>query len=347
MPTCATVRSYDDHPSFEVLEPRLLLNGTVDLGLSAAEVPEVPPGYLLECDANGDGRVDGGDLGIFQQNYDPVGIGENIYQMGDWDLDGKIDGGDLSLWQQFYDPLGSDGLQNIGSGEFTTRAPGPGEVAINTAGYLISSPGYYILTADITAEASAIGINCGNVTLDLNGHTITWGTDAVLSDGVVTYNSWQSGNVGHAGIMSPSRPDRTDDFPGAFGWNPSRPNVVIGNGRIVQGNGSGLAYSHGIDLGGCQGAELHDLIIEVDAPDTQGLLVGRDADVHHMTFLHGGTHVTNRHQQLAVVVLSAGGEILQRHVVTTRADRGPQAVGLRICEAVRQCTDMAGPSLLG
>ena len=61
-------------------------------------------------DANGDGKVDGGDLAIWQQNYDPLGTGNNTFATGDWNADNTIDGGDLALWQQNYDPLGpSDG----------------------------------------------------------------------------------------------------------------------------------------------------------------------------------------------------------------------------------------------
>jgi hypothetical protein len=72
----------------------------------AAEIPG---------DANGDGKVDGGDLAIWQQNYDPLGTAQNTFAMGDWNGDGKIDGGDLALWQQNYDPLGTGGLDGLGS----------------------------------------------------------------------------------------------------------------------------------------------------------------------------------------------------------------------------------------
>ena len=58
-------------------------------------------------DANWDGKVDGGDLSIWQQNYDPLGLNPNTWEMGDWNCDNRIDGGDLALWQQFYGPIGS------------------------------------------------------------------------------------------------------------------------------------------------------------------------------------------------------------------------------------------------
>jgi len=57
-------------------------------------------------DATGDGKVDGGDLARWQQNYDPLGTKGATPEKGDFNGDGKIDGADLALWQQHYNPLG-------------------------------------------------------------------------------------------------------------------------------------------------------------------------------------------------------------------------------------------------
>ena len=74
-----------------------------------------PSAGPIPGDSNNDGKVDGGDLAIWQQNYDPLGTGNNTFTMGDWNLDGKIDGGDLALWQQGYNPLGSLGTGGLGA----------------------------------------------------------------------------------------------------------------------------------------------------------------------------------------------------------------------------------------
>ena len=59
-------------------------------------------------DATGEGKVDGADLALWQQNYDPLGTDPtNDWGKGDWNGDGKVDGADLALWQQNYDPLGA------------------------------------------------------------------------------------------------------------------------------------------------------------------------------------------------------------------------------------------------
>lgn len=62
---------------------------------------------LTPGDGNADGLVDGADLGIWQQNYDPLGLNVNTFAMGDWNFDGRVDGADLALWQQNYLPISS------------------------------------------------------------------------------------------------------------------------------------------------------------------------------------------------------------------------------------------------
>ncbi len=79
-------------------------------------------------DANGDGKINGGDLAIWQQNYDPLGLNENnTFAMGDWNGDGRIDGGDLALWQQNYDPIGTG---STGAFRPTADIPEPGTLLL-------------------------------------------------------------------------------------------------------------------------------------------------------------------------------------------------------------------------
>ena len=73
-------------------------------------VIDIPEPSNLRGDADGDWDVDGDDLAIWQQNYDPVGLNQNTFQMADWDGDGDVDGGDLAFWQQNYDPVGVSGV---------------------------------------------------------------------------------------------------------------------------------------------------------------------------------------------------------------------------------------------
>jgi hypothetical protein len=65
-------------------------------------------------DATCDGVIDGADLALWQQSYDPLGssASTNRWIIGDWNGDGAVDGADLALWQQNYDPLGT-GLSEV------------------------------------------------------------------------------------------------------------------------------------------------------------------------------------------------------------------------------------------
>ncbi|MFB3892924.1 MAG: hypothetical protein ACE15C_12965 [Phycisphaerae bacterium] len=198
--------------------------------------------------------------------------------------------------------------EKIGCGKFTTREPAAGETAIDKAPFKIDKAGKYILTKDITADGSAIGILADDVTIDLNGHTIKYGAGVVKpAKPIITYNSRQSGNIGHAGILLPGRPDATEDFEG-FIWGKRR-NITVANGRIVDGAGEGLAYCTGLNLEGAQNAEVSNVIVEVAAPDTFGLVVGPKSKVHDVTIIHNGKVVTNRHQQVADLATGDGCEV--------------------------------------
>ena len=69
-----------------------------------AFVAKLAPG--LPADANHDGKVDSADLAIWQRNYDPLGLHQNTFEMGNWDGDGDVDSADLAIWQRNYNPLG-------------------------------------------------------------------------------------------------------------------------------------------------------------------------------------------------------------------------------------------------
>jgi hypothetical protein len=101
----ASVNEMERRPSFEPLEPRLMLNAApTDINLSHDRVNEQAPNgtlvamlsgsdpdgdgdgtggddynftfFVLKCDANGDGRVDSGDLALWQQRHNPLGLQE-------------------------------------------------------------------------------------------------------------------------------------------------------------------------------------------------------------------------------------------------------------------------------
>ena len=67
----------------------------------------------------------------------------------------------------------------VGCRAFTTREPAADETAIDKLPFVIEKPGKYILTKDLECEASGIAVKANDVSLDLNGHAITYGTGVV------------------------------------------------------------------------------------------------------------------------------------------------------------------------
>ncbi|MBZ0154752.1 MAG: carboxypeptidase-like regulatory domain-containing protein [Alphaproteobacteria bacterium] len=163
----------------------------------------------------------------------------------------------------------------------------------------------YVVVNDITAEGTAFTVTASGVTLNLNGYTVTYGTqDAKAAYGVSV-----------EGVK--------------------RKNIVLVNGRIVQGEGkcrgkpgSGkncnpvYAYeTFGMEIGGVE--------ISYHAADTHGIYLqwGRDAHIHHSVIRDLGTGVKDRHQ--GIDALRAGkvvGAKVHHTIVKTRQ------VGIRVGE---------------
>ncbi|HUU85066.1 MAG TPA: SBBP repeat-containing protein [Phycisphaerae bacterium] len=108
--------------------------------------------HVLKCDANGDTRVDGGDLALWQQHYDPLGQHANDAGMGDWNGDGKIDGGDLALWQQRYNPLGLPAPMKANATPVVAEAkPAVAEVQVTSVTEPMATPP--LATAEVTVAS--------------------------------------------------------------------------------------------------------------------------------------------------------------------------------------------------
>ncbi len=87
-----------------------LLAVAYDRDFSAGDPKPLSVALVHPGDANIDGKVDGGDLALWQQHYDPLGLNTgNYFGWGDFNGDGRINGRDLALWRQNYDPLGTLG----------------------------------------------------------------------------------------------------------------------------------------------------------------------------------------------------------------------------------------------
>lgn len=107
-------------------------SGTNGSGSSGAQYEPFLLTIAITGDANGDNRVDSADMGIWQQNYDPLGHNQNAFRRGDWNWDGKVDSRDLALWQANYCPLGAPVVLEIPLNEVrpVPAVPEPGSLIL-------------------------------------------------------------------------------------------------------------------------------------------------------------------------------------------------------------------------
>jgi hypothetical protein len=220
--------------------------------------------------------------------------------------------------------LGDD---SVGCQKLSSRAARADEIVIDSLPYCIDSAGSYILTRDLVSPSSGILIYASDVTLDLNGHSITYSsavTPTPPGKRIFTYNGLQEGNVGHHAICSPNRPDYTYDWNSKVQWNKLFHNVTIKNGVVLSGESAGLSYSPALLLDGItHKGIIENVAVGIDTDDSEALIAGKNFLIRNCTIFHSGTVVSNRHQQLGVVILSDSAEI-QRSLIYG----GPQ-VGIK------------------
>jgi hypothetical protein len=191
-------------------------------------------------------------------------------------------GGPTEHGPTFSDPVLAKSCEELGleMGSFEMDiGAGQADIALPSRSNSNSSPGAvlnaadteYVLTSDVTTPGTAFTISVSNVTLNLNGHTITYGTsDSADSNSYGVY-------VG-------------DNLSG----------VVIANGNIVQGNGN----CQGVNGIGCNPVRtvsgtdtIGGLRLEYHTGDTGGIASTKvPAEIHHNTLVDSGSGIIDRHQ---------------------------------------------------
>ena len=201
-----------------------------------------------------------------------------------------------------------------------------GEVTIG------SSNTRLVLQNDIIAAGSGVGFAAGranirNVELDLNGHTIFFGTQKrLLPEGVIilTYNGrkpddkQQGRNISAHGVYSVCDPryiyeaSNFADNKWVNGISSVRIYSSKPGGRITQGAGKS-AYSSAIYLQGhCKviigGDPKSPLELEINGADSFGVGAGgcKAVSISYLKITQTGRHVSNRHQVVAAINLGKG-----------------------------------------
>ena len=151
---------------------------------------------------------------------------------------------------------------------------------IQACGTLRSANTTYLLTRNVQSPGTCFAIEADNVTLDLNGHTATYGV------------SKQSHPV--FGVLS------ADCWYAAISGNPcggGHRHIEIMNGSIVQGAGA-PPMSHAIRMGqgnGFTGITIHGVAITISAEDSIGI---------YTEYLPGGSDIYNNTIHNNVTVIS-------------------------------------------
>ncbi|MFQ5808056.1 MAG: hypothetical protein ACE5JM_00435 [Armatimonadota bacterium] len=185
-------------------------------------------------------------------------------------------------------------------------------VEIDAPGILDSSGATYLLTKDITVPRTAFMIKGDGITLDLGGHTVTYGTEEGIDrcSGV---------------FLRP--PGAEEDFKGVplegFGGGND---FTLKNGRLVQGpqplatkltmRGGRIIEAEGpapgrscfaVYIRGCTGLEITGITSDVNSRDTDNLYIRNsgDVNVHDNRCISTVQEITDRHYPGTAVITVA------------------------------------------
>ena len=165
--------------------------------------------------------------------------------------------------------------------------------AVGSGPYYLDAAGEtYILTEDIATTGSGLVFAAQNVTLDLNGHTVTFGT------GSSTYR--------YGVVMPPPYPHSNPRWSDSdiTVWNASH-GATVQNGFVVQGGSGARCYA----VKGYENHDLtlHDVSVLIFGDDTYAILYDECYNIHvyNNTVTDSTTVVTNRHEGRASIDILA------------------------------------------
>ncbi len=198
---------------------------------------------------------------------------------------------------------------------FTTLS----EEAVTTLGggklaqpLVISKPGHYVLTADLTSDTTGIEIKSGEVTLDLNGMTVVYDEKKMGPiDG--SFPKWFSESASGVRVAG-------------YGYK----KVRILNGAIRQGagrdgaQGNAMGFSPLALTSGDEASEVAGISMEYSGPQITGLQKrAARPEIHHNVITDKGTEIMNRHQGCAAL---SGSEKVHHNLVKRARHRGIDTV---------------------
>ncbi len=119
----------------------------------------------------------------------------------------------------------------------------------------ITSSGSYYLANNVTCTTQGFAFNANNITLDLNGNTITYGNPSTVAPAISICDQWYS------------------SLPTSACGNGQHAAPVIKNGTITQA-GNSAPFTHAIWIGqanGLSGGTIQDVTINIQAVGTEAI----------------------------------------------------------------------------
>ncbi len=162
----------------------------------------------------------------------------------------------------------------------------------------------YVLTKDVEASGSAISIVATGVTLDLNGHTVTYNNGEADADGNVQQEFGFLATQGSQGVRC------------GYG---ARGTAKILNGTIKQGAGNG-GYGSVPILS--RSEEIAGVTLEYHGTQVSGI-ENETKNIHHNIILDTGSELTNRHQGVQAI---GGGTNVHHNLVLRARQRAINAI---------------------
>jgi len=181
--------------------------------------------------------------------------------------------------------------------------PGNGEAVKIDAPGILDKPGTtYALTRDVAAARTAFMIRGDGITLDLGGHTVTYGTERGIDRCSGVFLRPPGGEAAFKGVPK-------EGFGGGNrftlrngrivqGPQPLAKKLTMRSGRIVKAEGPAPGRScFAVYVRGCRGLEIAGITTEVNSRDSDNLYIRNCSNVHihHNHYISRVREITDRH----------------------------------------------------
>ncbi len=186
-------------------------------------------------------------------------------------------------------------------------------IQIDAPGILDKPGATYVLTEDVTAERTAFMIKGDDITLDLGGHTVTYGTAIGVDRSSGVFLRPTGGEEPFVGVPKEGfgGGDRFTLQNGRIvqGPQPLADKLATRSGRILDAAGNTPGRScMAVYVRGCQGLEIKNITTEVNSRDSDNLYVRdcADAHIHDNHCISRVREITDRHWPGTGVITVAG-----------------------------------------